>query len=76
MFTERYELGLKMKNHVSFLNYHSTNISYSSSFTFCSYQNDGRANPGNLPNKQGSFRNRGTLDRKQFSILFVLSLEV
>lgn len=65
-----------MKNHVSFLNYHSTNTSYSSPFTCCSYQKDRRARPGNLPNKQRSFRNGGALDRKLFLLLFFLSLKV
>jgi hypothetical protein len=65
-----------MKNRVSFLSYHSTNASYSSPFTCCSYQKDRRTKPGNLPNKQSSFRNRRTLDRNLFLLLLFFVLKV
>ena len=47
--------------------HHSTNYTYSSSSTGCSYQDKG-AKPGDLQNSNVRFGNLGTLDLKVMSL--------
>lgn len=51
--------------------YHSTNVSYSPSFTFICYEKDKLSKPGNLF-KRNSIGNLVALDRKLPSFLFSL----